>query len=89
MAYGNYRNMSAQAAAYWSRPYAVKIATDDFSGTFMFETEHEAVAYIAAQSNTFKPRHGRYSHFSAILSMDGRSRQWILQDIIDLGLLRR
>jgi hypothetical protein len=72
-------------AEYAARPFAVYRRTDRFSGTFRFDTEAEAVAYVAEQAVNYRKnrRYGRYSTWFAELTGPRGKREWDAIDITD------
>jgi hypothetical protein len=72
-------------AEYAARPFAVYLRTDRFSGTFRFDTEAEAVGYVADQAQRYRKNrsYGRYSTWIAELTGPRGKRSWDDIDITD------
>jgi hypothetical protein len=75
--------------AYAARPFMAYLRTDNFSAGFRFDTEAEAVAYVADQALRYRKnrRHGRSSTWLAELSEGPGNgvirRTWDAIDITD------
>ena len=55
-----------EAAAYWARPIGVRVYSRFFSGTFMFHTVGEALAYVRDQWQYAKETACRHPEYSGI-----------------------
>jgi len=81
-------------AAYRARPYVVNLIDDYYSGSQRFETEVQAVQYVAQQAARIAkeiPKGYRFSRtisrwsFQAKLTGPGVNRSWDLLDVANLS----
>jgi len=87
----SYDTMIPSAKAYWDRPFLVRFQDSYCSVSQCFETEREAVRYIADQSarvargNHWDHR-GRLTRWSMTAELSGPfgSRKWNLGDVLDV-----